>query len=286
MRLCATLVAVVALSGSIAACTGGNPNYSDDLDLYYVDVPAVRAMAPEQGTPFNQGLRTGYLGLTDKDSARWGTSGAMHFARKAVASAKGQNVQPDAVAFRTLNDSQVTELTAARARMMASFDIGARKKAPLDAANAQVSYDCWLEEEERNNAQGIQECKAAFEEAMANIDKAMASGIEDVFVVFFAFDSSTLTPVAQTVLDDVVKAFQDGRPTRITLAGHADRAGPAPYNMRLSERRARAVAAVLQAKGVPASTLDIQWFGETQPRVPTPDGVAEPQNRRVEINFH
>jgi outer membrane protein OmpA-like peptidoglycan-associated protein len=31
--------------------------------------------------------------------------------------------------------------------------------------------------------------------------------------------------------------------------------------------------------------LDVQWFGESQPRIATPDGVREPQNRRVEIVF-
>ncbi|HET6467049.1 MAG TPA: OmpA family protein [Geminicoccaceae bacterium] len=285
MRLSATLLAVTALSGMLMACTGLNPNPMDDADLYYVDLPAVREMAPEQGLPFNQGLRTGYLDLTDKEYALTDYTDAMHFARKAVASAKGGNVQPDAVAYRTLNDDQVTELGAARARMMAAFDMGARLRAPFDSARAQVNYDCWLEEEEEGRQEEIIVCKTAFEEAMAGIEQAAASGIEDVFVVFFAFDRADITPVAQAILDDVVQAWRDGRPSRIILAGHADRAGPADYNMRLSERRARSVAAVLAAQGVPDTTLDIQWFGETQNRVPTPDGVAEPQNRRVEITF-
>ena len=31
--------------------------------------------------------------------------------------------------------------------------------------------------------------------------------------------------------------------------------------------------------------LNVEWFGEQRPRVPTEDGVREPQNRRVEIVF-
>jgi OmpA-OmpF porin, OOP family len=36
---------------------------------------------------------------------------------------------------------------------------------------------------------------------------------------------------------------------------------------------------------VPQSALDVQWFGESRPRIPTADGMREPQNRRVEITF-
>ena len=82
---------------------------------------------------------------------------------------------------------------------------------------------------------------------------------------------------------EVVDAWREGRPAKVMLAGHADRAGSESYNMALSERRAQTVAAALVARGVPADALDVKWFGESQPRVPTPDGQREPQNRRVEI---
>jgi len=31
--------------------------------------------------------------------------------------------------------------------------------------------------------------------------------------------------------------------------------------------------------------MSLEWYGESRPRVPTEDGVREPQNRRVEIVF-
>jgi outer membrane protein OmpA-like peptidoglycan-associated protein len=37
--------------------------------------------------------------------------------------------------------------------------------------------------------------------------------------------------------------------------------------------------------GVPASAISENWHGEENPRVPTADGVREPQNRRVEITM-
>ncbi len=71
--------------------------------------------------------------------------------------------------------------------------------------------------------------------------------------------------------------------TRIEIAGHADRAGTPQYNQRLSERRAQAVAAELERRGIARSAMTVQAFGESRPLVPTADGVREPQNRRVEI---
>jgi len=45
----------------------------------------------------------------------------------------------------------------------------------------------------------------------------------------------------------------------------------------------RAAAAVLVQDGVPQTNLVVTGRGENDLRVPTPDGVREPQNRRVEI---
>ena len=64
---------------------------------------------------------------------------------------------------------------------------------------------------------------------------------------------------------------------------HADRSGPENYNMALSLRRANAVKDALVREGVPATAISVVGKGETQPLVPTADGVREPQNRRVEI---
>jgi len=69
------------------------------------------------------------------------------------------------------------------------------------------------------------------------------------------------------------------------LAGHADRSGGDAYNMGLSERRAAAVRSYLTGKGVPMEVMSSEAFGESRPMVETADGVREPQNRRVEINF-
>ena len=71
------------------------------------------------------------------------------------------------------------------------------------------------------------------------------------------------------------------------VVGHADTSGGAAYNVRLSERRAKAVADALVGAGVGQTTLSVDWKGETMPAVATGDGVKEPLNRRstIDINF-
>ena len=69
------------------------------------------------------------------------------------------------------------------------------------------------------------------------------------------------------------------------LAGHADRSGSSQYNVGLSQRRADAVRSYMTARGVADTRISTEAFGESQPRVPTADGVRELQNRRVEITY-
>ncbi len=105
------------------------------------------------------------------------------------------------------------------------------------------------------------------------------------FLVFFDWDKSDITPEANRVLRQAAANAKTAGITRITLTGHADRSGPARYNMRLSLRRANNVKRTLRGLGVPANSMAVIGRGETQPLVPTPDGVREAQNRRVEIVF-
>jgi OmpA-OmpF porin, OOP family len=105
------------------------------------------------------------------------------------------------------------------------------------------------------------------------------------FIVFFDFDKSSLTPEGKKVVDAAAAAYKSGGRASISVSGYTDAAGRATYNMALSKRRADTVQAALTRDGVPASQIAATWFGETHQRVKTPNGVREPQNRRVEIEF-
>ncbi|WP_337185473.1 outer membrane beta-barrel protein [Phenylobacterium sp.] len=107
------------------------------------------------------------------------------------------------------------------------------------------------------------------------------------FIVYFPFDQYVITPEAQAVINDAANYASAGNATRVVVVGHTDTSGSPAYNVRLSERRAKAVADALVGAGVNQTALSVDWKGETMPAVATGDGVKEPLNRRstIDINF-
>ena len=69
----------------------------------------------------------------------------------------------------------------------------------------------------------------------------------------------------------------------IEVVGHTDTIGSAAYNQNLSERRARAVADVLIADGVPAWRIGARGLGFNQPAASNDTEAGRAANRRVEI---
>ena len=105
------------------------------------------------------------------------------------------------------------------------------------------------------------------------------------YIVFFELDKSDITPAAASVLDNAIASYRDCGNARVMLAGYTDRSASVPYNLALSARRNASVQSYMTGRGIPSSTITAQAFGEANPRVPTADGVREPQNRRVEITY-
>jgi outer membrane protein OmpA-like peptidoglycan-associated protein len=105
------------------------------------------------------------------------------------------------------------------------------------------------------------------------------------FLVFFDFDRSDITVEADRIIRAASDAWKrGGSPTlQIAVTGHTDKSGSDAYNQALSVRRANAVKAKLAQYGVPANVITTTGRGESEPLVPTADGVREPQNRRAEI---
>ncbi len=106
-----------------------------------------------------------------------------------------------------------------------------------------------------------------------------------VFLVFFDWDRDTITPDGMRIVQQAADAFRSGAPVQIQVTGYTDASGSAGYNQRLSERRANNVANALARFGVPRQAMVVSGRGKNDQRVPTADGVREPQNRRVEIVF-
>ena len=100
---------------------------------------------------------------------------------------------------------------------------------------------------------------------------------------FFESGSAKVAPGWVSGMRFIVAGYQPGR-TIYHLHGHADTMGSATANMEMSRRRAENVALELVRQGVREDDIVIQAYGETQLARATADGVAEPLNRRVQIN--
>ncbi len=227
---------------------------------------------------------------------------AAHFGEKTLVAAKGTVPQPEKLEDWRLPPDHVGELSTARARLTRALDRGAGQRWPDQAAVAQVSFDCWVEQQEENwQTNHIALCRQKFETAMRALDERFAaadasSGLQPAsapaddgaatarnFVVPFEFDSAELNGGATATVDAVAEAAKTGGDVRVTVGGHADRAGTDSYNQRLSQRRAEALTRSLIEKGVPAERIRVGAYGEQRPAVPTGDGVPDMRNRRVEI---
>jgi OmpA-OmpF porin, OOP family len=103
------------------------------------------------------------------------------------------------------------------------------------------------------------------------------------YLVFFDWNSAVVSPDGGAVIKLAADAFRAGAPVTVQVTGYTDTSGSPDYNQQLSVRRANAIAAVLVQDGVPQNDLVVTGRGENDLRVPTPPGVREPQNRRVEI---
>jgi outer membrane protein OmpA-like peptidoglycan-associated protein len=103
------------------------------------------------------------------------------------------------------------------------------------------------------------------------------------FTIYFNPDTTVLTVTSKKLLPAIAAAVSQRSPCEISVIGHTDRVGSRQYNIGLSLRRARQVAEWLRQIPSGITALKIESYGEEDPLIPTPDGVAEPRNRRVEI---
>ena len=103
--------------------------------------------------------------------------------------------------------------------------------------------------------------------------------------VYFDFDSWTLTAEDLKVVTDVINTARAGGQAHITIVGHTDTSGPAPYNQRLSVKRANVVVEALVDLGARRNAIKATGVGEKDLAVQTGDNVKEAKNRRAVISL-
>jgi len=97
--------------------------------------------------------------------------------------------------------------------------------------------------------------------------------------ILFEFDSDILSADAHMRVLDMARALQEVGIARLRVEGHTDNRGSEEYNLRLSERRAQAVADVLLDAGMVHENLEVKGIGSALPI----DNASDEENRRVAI---
>jgi len=104
------------------------------------------------------------------------------------------------------------------------------------------------------------------------------------FTVYFLEGRDDLSPESEAEIEKIVADLATRSVAEISVIGHTDAVGSVEYNDKLSLQRAEHVRAELISRGVPEASISVSGRGKRELLIPTADGIAEPQNRRVEIN--
>lgn len=104
------------------------------------------------------------------------------------------------------------------------------------------------------------------------------------FLLYFQEAKDELTPDSEEEVEKIIADLANRPAPEISVIGHTDSVGTTQYNDKLSLQRAERVRTVFVERGIPEASITAAGRGKRELLVPTADGVAEPQNRRVEIN--
>jgi outer membrane protein OmpA-like peptidoglycan-associated protein len=243
-----------------------------------------------QGSEFRQNLFKGYVGLSEAEYAEGDYKDSDAFAIRARQVGTVSEIPPEEIEARSLPNEHVAEMSAAREKLLGALKAGAAEKNPARAAEAQVMFDCWMQEQEENwQPEDIALCRDGFYAAIDTLTPETPVAISKPkptavrFVVYFATDKSFLDGDAQAVVAEAKAAAQKLGAPVVKISGNTDTVGSTDYNLKLSELRAQAVIKVLQAGGTPIKAMMAEAHGETKPAILTADEIDEPRNRRVEI---
>lgn len=249
-------------------------------------------MSPPQDSEFNQNLYHGYVGLSEAEYAEGDYRDSDVFAVRAQQISEGGQIEPEDIEDRSLPSDHVAELTEARTKLMAALEAGAAEANPTRAADAQVYFDCWMQEQEENwQPEDITRCRDSFYAALDDltpapeptpvVSKPKPQSVR--FVVYFETDKYNIDAEDERVIAEAKAAAEKlGNPI-VKISGNTDTVGSVDYNQKLSEMRAQAVAKVLEAGKTPVRAMVTEAHGELKPALVTPDETEEQRNRRVEI---
>lgn len=227
-----------------------------------------------------------------EDRVMWDKTSAIAYSEKALAAANGRLDTETAIDKK--NGAPAPAQIEAASRLLNQMRAaGADRVAPKATGQALARLDCWKEQaREGDQPLDIGFCRDGFMTYAAETAQALKAAGKPLpaqamalksYQVMFPLGSAVPTRSQVAILDAAAAYARSGKNMRIVLGGHTDKSGSATRNRYLSEARADWVARMLKARGVSETQISKIGFGETYPRVVTPDGQRNDENRRVEI---
>jgi OOP family OmpA-OmpF porin len=104
-------------------------------------------------------------------------------------------------------------------------------------------------------------------------------------MILFDVNQEGLRDGAKQNLDQVVDLLKAYPTNRLRVSGYTDSSGSDAYNQTLSEKRAQAVAAYLEQRGIQRSRISAVGFGKRRAVASNATEQGRLQNRRVEIDI-
>ena len=104
-------------------------------------------------------------------------------------------------------------------------------------------------------------------------------------VVYFDFDSATVKPEYQGLIDQQARYLRSRSASHVVLEGNTDERGSREYNLALGQKRADAVKRSLLLLGAREDQLESVSLGKEKPRNPGSGEEAWAENRRADILY-
>lgn len=104
-------------------------------------------------------------------------------------------------------------------------------------------------------------------------------------IVYFDYDSYTIKPEFQSLIDGHARFLKANAQRRISIEGHTDERGGSEYNLALGQKRSEAVRRALTLLGVNDAQIEAVSFGKEKPAVQGTGEDVWAQNRRAEIVY-
>ncbi len=103
----------------------------------------------------------------------------------------------------------------------------------------------------------------------------------------FDFDKATIKPESDSLLQEIVKVIKENEHIKkIGIEGHTSSEGSDSHNLKLSDKRAKAVMDYLVSKGgLPKAMFSAKGFGESKLIGDESTEDGKEKNRRVEFNI-